>query len=203
MYIYDVTHSYVWHDLFICIPWPMHMCDMTHPHVWHDSLTFIRVTWLIYMFNLTHSHVWHNPSTPVKWLFHIHTCDMTYLYVRRITFIRVTWLIPTCTWHTHTCDMTHLHSYVCMTYQYLRRDPFICVTRPIHTCDMTHPHVWRDSFTNSLVDIFMYDSAAGKFSGGIDTVRYDAHTHTFFVDLLQCVPVCCSVLQCVAVSWHC
>jgi len=41
-----MTHSYVWHDSFICVTWLIHMCDMTHSYVWHDS--FICVTWLIH-----------------------------------------------------------------------------------------------------------------------------------------------------------
>ena len=39
----DMTHSYVWHDSFICVIWLLHMCDMTHSYVWHDSSTC--VTW--------------------------------------------------------------------------------------------------------------------------------------------------------------
>jgi len=42
-YVCDTTHSYVWHDSFICVTWLIHMCDMTHSYVWHDS--FICVTW--------------------------------------------------------------------------------------------------------------------------------------------------------------
>jgi len=42
----DMTHSYMWHDSFICVTWLIHMCDMTHSYVWHDS--FICVTWLIH-----------------------------------------------------------------------------------------------------------------------------------------------------------
>jgi len=41
-----MTHSYVWHDSFICVTWLIHMCDMTHSYVWHDS--FICVTWFIH-----------------------------------------------------------------------------------------------------------------------------------------------------------
>jgi len=56
-----MTHSYVWHDSFICVTWLIHVCDMTHPYVWHDS--FICVTWLIYMCDLTHLYVWHDSFT--------------------------------------------------------------------------------------------------------------------------------------------
>ena len=42
----DMTHSYVWHDSFICVTWLIHLCDMTHSYVWHGS--FICVAWLIH-----------------------------------------------------------------------------------------------------------------------------------------------------------
>ena len=60
----DMTHSYVWHDSFVCVTWLIHMCDMTH-----DS--FICVTWLVY--------VWHVSFICVPWL--IHMCAMTHVYV--------------------------------------------------------------------------------------------------------------------------
>ena len=43
--MWDMTHSYVWHDSFICAIWLIHMCDMTHSYVWHDS--FICAIWLM------------------------------------------------------------------------------------------------------------------------------------------------------------
>jgi len=87
----DMTHSCVWHDLFICVTWLIHMCDSTHSYVWHESFKW--TTWPIHMCDMTHSYVW---------LF-------LFLYVTRLihvwhdSFICVTWLI-------HMCDMTH--SYV-------------------------------------------------------------------------------------------
>ena len=33
--------------------WLIHMCDMTHSYIWHDA--FICVTWRIYMCHMTHS----------------------------------------------------------------------------------------------------------------------------------------------------
>jgi len=70
----DMTHSYVWHDAFICVTWLIHMCDMTHSYVWHDA--FICVTWLIHMCDMT-----------------FHLCDMTHSYVWHDSFICVTWLM--------------------------------------------------------------------------------------------------------------
>jgi len=65
MHMCDITHSYVWHDSFICATWLIHMCDMTHSCVsWlmhmcdltHSHDLFIYVTWLIHMLDMTYSH---------------------------------------------------------------------------------------------------------------------------------------------------
>jgi len=52
----DMTHSYVWHDSFICMIWLIHMCDTTHSYAWHDS--FICVTWPIHTCEMTQSYIW-------------------------------------------------------------------------------------------------------------------------------------------------
>ena len=54
----DLTHSYAWHDPFICVTWLIHMCDMTQSYVRHDW--WVRVTWLIHMCDMAHLHVWHD-----------------------------------------------------------------------------------------------------------------------------------------------
>jgi len=91
-----MTHSYVRHDSFVCVPWRIHTCDMTHSYVWHDS--FICATWLIHMCDMNHSYVFCNSFICVPWL--IHMCSVTRSYVCHDSFVCVTWLI-------HTCDMTH------------------------------------------------------------------------------------------------
>jgi len=69
----DARLSHVWHALFICATWLLHMCDMNYScviwliHVWHDLSyvwrdLFICVAWLIYvehdlfMCNMTQSY---------------------------------------------------------------------------------------------------------------------------------------------------
>jgi len=74
-----MTHSYVGHDSFICVPWLIHMCDMTHSDVWHDS--FICATWLLHMCDMTHSSTWHDSIVCMTWL--IHTCDILHLQCAR------------------------------------------------------------------------------------------------------------------------
>jgi len=44
--MWDVTHSYVRHDLLICVTWLVYKCDMTHSYAWHDA--FICATWPIH-----------------------------------------------------------------------------------------------------------------------------------------------------------
>jgi len=86
--IYIDNSMYVWPHRFVTwlirmrsMTWRIHMCDMTHPYVWHDL--FMCVTWLIYMSDMTHSFVWHDSFICVTWL--IHTCDMTHSYMRSMT----------------------------------------------------------------------------------------------------------------------
>jgi len=31
--MYTMSHSYVWHDTFVCVPWLIYTCDMTHIHI--------------------------------------------------------------------------------------------------------------------------------------------------------------------------
>jgi len=139
------THSYVWHDSFICVAWLIHVCDMTHPNMRHTSSTcatwlihmcdpwerleveLICVAWLIHMCDMTHPYV---SRVGASWS-RTHMCGMTHPYVRHDSSICATWLI-------HMCDMTH---------PYVGRVgnlgvELIYVTWLIHTCDMTHPHVW-------------------------------------------------------------
>jgi len=101
-----MTHSYVWHDAFICVTWRIHMCDMTHSYVWQDA--FICVTWRIHMCDMTHSYVWHDAFICVTW--RLHMCDMTHSYVWHDAFIRVishvSLRVP---WLIWTYDMTHSH----------------------------------------------------------------------------------------------
>ena len=60
-----MTHSYVWHDSFMCVTWLGHMCDVTRSYVWLDS--FICATWLVHLRDMTRSHVWHDSFICVTW----------------------------------------------------------------------------------------------------------------------------------------
>ena len=114
IYTCDMTHWYVWHDLFIDVTWPTHMCDMTplyvhtlrsHPYIWHDS--FVYVTWRFHTCDMTHSCLWHDAFIHMGCLIRI--CDITHSYV----------------WH---------HSCTCVTWHiHVQHDSFICVTWRIHT----------------------------------------------------------------------
>jgi len=165
----DMTHSYVWHDSFICVTWlnhmcDIHMCDTTHSYVWHDS--FI-CAWLIHMCDMTrsrvrHSYVWHDSFICVTWL--IHMCDMTHSHVWHDSLI----------WHEHTsphwadhqlcdttpfigvtwlnlmCDMTQTGTTIieyttnCVTWR-IHMCTWLTRECDIHTCEMTHSYMWHDS----------------------------------------------------------
>ena len=115
-----MTHSYVWHDSFICVTWLIHMCDMTHSYVWHDS--FICVTWLIHMYDMTHSYAWRDSFICVTWL--IQMCDMTLSYVWHNSFM--------CVWHdSHSIWKPPCPCPTCATYCNLSQPvPCGCTTCP-------------------------------------------------------------------------
>jgi len=126
-----MTHSSVWHDLFMYVTWLIHLwhdwfmphrCDVALSHECHDRFMYVTLTHS-YVCDITHSYVWHDSFICVTW--RIHMCDMAHSYVRHESCICVTWLI-------HMRDMTH---------SYVWHDSFIRVTWLIHMCDMTHSYV--------------------------------------------------------------
>jgi len=144
----DMTHSYVWHDSFVCVTWLIHMCDLTHSYVWHDS--FVCVTWLDRMFDMIYSYVWHDSFV----------CDMTHLYVWPDSFVRATWLIRMCdmTNSTHSRHGIETWPIYCVTWLI----PLMhIVTWLIHMCDMTHPSnivrdFWTETISVSVFILFIY-----------------------------------------------
>jgi len=126
----DMAHSYVWHHLFISVPWLIHQCTMTHSWVLHTCFlrflchdSFVSTTWVIPVWwdawvwlLLYMSAVCFRSLT---WLisYVYGTClicawDMTYSYVAHGSFPRGTWLI-------HICDMTHWYQIAARHLQHL------------------------------------------------------------------------------------
>jgi len=142
--MWDMTHSYVGHDSFICGTWLIHMWDMTHSYVGHDSL--ICGTWLIHMWDMTR----------VIWM--IHRCDtmssVISICVTESSICVTRFMYSVCLYiwmcHVHMCDMNH--SYVsrdlCILFVYTFECVMsICVIWIIHMCDALYAHVchlaWR------------------------------------------------------------
>jgi len=77
----NMTHSYTWHDWFLfvtvlitCLTWLVHIFDMTHAYMFYDL--FMCMAWLPDMCHMTHSYVWYF----VRDMHHVtHACDMTQL----------------------------------------------------------------------------------------------------------------------------
>jgi len=152
----DVSHSFVWHDSFMCVcvcVSVMHRSPSRCIHVWRDSV--ICVTWLIHLCDVTHSCVY---VCVCRWCIDHHLVvlmfDVTHLCVWHDSVMCVTWL-------SHVCDMTQSCVWhdsfmcVCMCMSLMHRpshcihvwrDAFIRVTRLSHMCLMTHSCVWHDSF---------------------------------------------------------
>ena len=146
-----MPHSYVWHDLFICVTWLIHMCDTTHS-LWSElSQQSARlcmsmcVTRLIHACDIRYLFGWHASCVCVTWL--LHSCDMIHSYLWYDSSIMTGADLAICM-HVYSdmCDMNN--SYVCHNVS-------------IHvTCligDMTNSSVWHDSFTCMIWLIFHYD----------------------------------------------
>jgi len=71
----SLSHSYVWHDSFVCVIGLRYVCDMSHSPAWHGA--FICVSWLVHFFALTQ----------------LYMCALTHLHVSHPSFICVTWLL--------------------------------------------------------------------------------------------------------------
>jgi len=125
-----LSHSYVWHDLFIPAA-SLLVCtaacsSVTHSYVWHD--VFIsRIQTLI--------HTCDNDSFSSN-----SYCDMTHSYLLRHFWYA---LQRVRMWLNRMYDMTHSYVWQClihmcdMTHSYVWHDSFICVTWLIHTCCVT------------------------------------------------------------------
>ena len=156
----DITHSYAWHDSFICVTWiicmcdwRIQMCDMTHSSVWHVVIKLpVRAAWIpsdsIHECDMTHSYLWYDEFIRVTWL--IHTCDLTLSYVWHVPFLWVTChdkaTSPSCSIfiRMHSCMRHDLFLRVkwpipmcAMTHSYVWNASIICVRLPIHACDMS------------------------------------------------------------------
>jgi len=111
IHMFIMTHSYLCHDSFICVPWLFHVC--------HDS--FICVRWLFC--------VCHDSFIRVPWLFHV--CHDSFV---------MSWLIHA-RHDSSICVMTHPYMpwliFVCaMTHQYMPWLIYICHDSSIYA--LTH-----------------------------------------------------------------
>ena len=144
----DMTHSYKWHDLFICMAWLIHVCDMTgdmtNSTVWHASFIIMGWLWLVGSIKLQVSFaketykrddiLQKRPIISSILLTVATPYDMPSSYVWLDSFMCVTWLV---TWRIQMCDMTH---------SYVWHASFIRVTCLIHICAISFSYLWIDSY---------------------------------------------------------
>jgi len=148
-----MTHFYVCHDKFVCVPWLISMCAMTNLYVCQNS--FVCVLWLICMCAMTHLYVCHDSFVSVPWL--ICMGAMTHLYMwhdhpngdpPRSKFpvqshhgphVNESW--PTCEWCLHSHSPWPEHP---------AHDSLICLTWLIYK--------WHHSCIHEITRIYSYVS---------------------------------------------
>jgi len=132
--MWEITCSYLGHDLIMCGTWLIENWDTTHSYVGQGSIVCEKRHTPRHPPFSTHSYVGHDSFICGTWL--IHMWDMTHSYLGNDSF--------TCeTTHTprHPPYLTHSHlghdpfTTWDMTYPYMGRDSFVCGTRLIHVCD--------------------------------------------------------------------
>jgi len=147
-----MTYSYVCHDVFICVPWLLHLCAVTHSFFFwrpHVLCAATGVTWIIHMCARLSHCVCHDSFICVQWLIHLffeetacplcsNRCDMPQSYVWPKVFICVPWLI-------HMCAVTH--SFV------FGRPYVLCAATGVTHDSIDHSFVCRDSFIYFLWSI--------------------------------------------------
>ena len=188
-----MTHSHVWHDVFICVmTYSIHTWDMTHWHLWHDA--FIRATCLIHMCE-TYVRLVH--------MCLIHMCLIHMSHSHHMCLIHICLI--------HMCNMSDHSSCV----RCVMCGVWCCIrSSRTHANAFTHSHVWHDTFTHSHVwhDAFTSWSSVCGVAVCCSVLQCVAAEHIHMSDIVHSswlasicvicvrgVAVCCSVLQCVAV----
>jgi len=158
------------------------MSHIWKSHMWLDS--FIRVLDICILLQHTATHyniivhplhihvVWHDSILYVPRSIYI--CAMNHWYMCHDSFTYMMWLI-------HICDV----NYSCIWYDSLT---CIFVTWPIYARDMTHSYMCHDQ----VICVNMCEMTHSWMCLGLLPMKT--------CRVLQCVVVCCSVLQHVAAS---
>jgi len=138
-----VTHSYAWHDTFMCVTWFIHMCYMTNSHVWHDSRQGQRS--YKYSIALIHmsdrcmytsfkcvTHTWIDIYTVCcmcLWVY-THACICTCIYIYK--YINAWMRINICTYM-----YMYISKYACLRifmYLYMYSYACVCICMNKYTC---------------------------------------------------------------------
>jgi len=188
----DMTHSYVWHDLFTCVTWLIHMCDMTQSYVWHDSIHSchmthcIHVTWLILKYvtkielcrlsfetwlHLCHTHcTWHNSIHP-RHVTHAEACDQN----RTVTpfFLDMTHLL-------HLLHVINFPMYSCLT-SFMSHDPFWNMQNVTNPNRQRHHSEWHGASSRILqkVSLFFWNAYIHTYIQTYVHIYVRTYIHTY------------------------
>ena len=170
-----MTHSYVWHDAFICVTWRIHvydmhlsyvvvhMCDMGHSHMWHDAFMCV-ICWFIWMSHATyvwHECVWHDPSMCVSWL--IHTCDCITFHISQDAKEREGHVVSINTGVNESCHILTSH----VTYEWVMSH----MNASCHTYECVMSHMQMSHGTHDESAMFLI------WMSHVTHMNCSCHTH--------------------------
>jgi len=171
-----MTHSYIWHESFICVTWLIRIRDMTDACMWDVTR---RAAFIAYLYVWTATHC----NTGCIYLLNASQRIVKHL---QHTATHCNTLQHTAT-HCNTGCMVHLLPiYMCAS--------FICVTWLIHVCDMTHSYVRHNSFIYVTWPVHTWDKTRLRVTWGNYPLFRENTDHI----TKQYVIVWCCVLRCVA-----
>jgi len=114
-------------------------------------------------------------------------------------------LAGSCVWYDPFKCVTRRCLHAATSHSYVWHDSFTCVTQLIHKCGKAHSYVRCIHMCGSLVCARHWYVRRIHMCGWLICVTYDpficdaTHSCVYGHSCLDCVAVCCNVLQCVVV----
>jgi len=197
-YVRDVTHSYVWHDSFVCVTWLIHMCDRTDV-MWCDVMCMQIVAYALPTVETLARHAMELIKSPAlrtlrRLMVVYYECMQVLVYCSVLQRDAVCCSVLQCV--AAWCSVLQCVAVCCSVLQCVA----VCcsVLQCVAVCcSVLQWKCLQDTLWSSSNLLLCARCVAARQC--ITTVCRFRYV-TVYCSVLQCIAVCCSVLQCVAVK---